>query len=113
MAKSPSLKSSANKTEAVRRKLATPTDIDSNQVSDIQTALNGLLDDAYGIYFKTKNFHWHVSGPHFRDYPLMFDAQATESLAPTDPNAARAIGRGSCGEREGPYVQILVVPCNI
>ncbi len=67
----------------------TPTDIGTNQVKDIQTALNGLLADAYAVYFKTKNFHWHVSGPHFRDYHLLFDQQATEILATTDLIAER------------------------
>src|SRR3546814_12769236 len=105
MAKSPSPKSSANKTEAVRRKLATPTDIDSNQVSDIRTALNGLLADAYGIYFKTKNFHWHVSGPNFRDYHLMFDAQATGLLATTELLSER-VTRKSDGTGKGVAVRV-------
>lgn len=69
--------------------LSTPTDLSDNKVHDIQTALNGLLANAYAIYLKTKNFHWHVSGPHFRDYHLLFDDQAAEILATTDVIAER------------------------
>ncbi len=52
-------------------------------------ALNRILADYYALYFKTKNFHWHVSGPHFREYHLLFDEQAAELLATTDPIAER------------------------
>lgn len=89
MAKATSPKAAASNKAAVKRRLATPTDISTNQVSDIQTALNGLLADAYALYLKTKNFHWHVSGPHFRDYHLLFDDHATEILATTDMIAER------------------------
>ncbi|MGP1613535.1 MAG: Dps family protein, partial [Pollutimonas bauzanensis] len=51
--------------------LATPTDLDSAATKDITAALNGILADVYALYFKTKNFHWHMSGPHFRDYHLL------------------------------------------
>lgn len=70
-------------------KLKTPTDLKSNQASDVATALNRLLADSYALYLKTKNFHWHVSGPHFRDYHLMFDEQAAEILGTTDAIAER------------------------
>lgn len=70
-------------------KLATPTDIRANKVGDVQVALNGLLADSFALYLKTKNFHWHVSGPHFREYHLLFDEQATEILAATDLIAER------------------------
>src|SRR3546814_6345433 len=60
-----------------------------NSSTGVAEALNSILADSYALYFKTKNFHWHVSGPHFRDYHLMFDAQATEILATTDLIAER------------------------
>ena len=56
--------------------LDTPTDLDDAAVKAVSEALNGLLADSYALYLKTKNFHWHVSGPHFRDYHLLFDEQA-------------------------------------
>src|SRR5918995_843377 len=56
--------------------LATPNDLGSNATTQISGALNGLLADAFALYLKTKNFHWHVSGPHFRDYHLLLDEQA-------------------------------------
>lgn len=70
-------------------KLATPTDLKDNQIKDVATALNGVLADTYALYFKTKNFHWHVSGPHFRDYHLMFDEQAAQIFATVDVIAER------------------------
>ena len=70
-------------------KLKTPTDLKSNQASNVAEALNGLLADSFALYFKTKNFHWHVSGPHFRDYHLLFDEQAAEIFATTDLIAER------------------------
>ena len=69
--------------------LNTPTDLKSNAVKAVADALNGLLADSFALYLKTKNFHWHVSGPHFRDYHLMFDEQAAEILATTDLIAER------------------------
>ena len=74
-----------------RRKapLRTPTDLGSNARRDITGALNAILADSFALYLKTKNFHWHVSGPHFRDYHLMFDEQAAELLASTDEIAER------------------------
>ena len=76
---------------AERRKapLTTPTDLGSNARRDITGALNAILADTFALYLKTKNFHWHVSGPHFRDYHLMFDEQAAELLASTDDIAER------------------------
>src|SRR6201995_2485584 len=70
-------------------RLETPTDISGNAVPEIAEALNGLVADAYALYSKTKNFHWHVSGPHFRDYHLLFDDQATEIFATIDDLAER------------------------
>ena len=76
---------------AERRKapLDTPTDLKPNAVKDISGALNILLADVIALYMKTKNFHWHVSGPHFRDYHLMFDEQADQIFAMSDPIAER------------------------
>jgi starvation-inducible DNA-binding protein len=70
-------------------KLATPTDLSSNALHGVAEALNASLADAYALYLKTKNFHWHVSGPHFRDYHLMLDDQATQILGVTDAIAER------------------------
>ena len=69
--------------------LKTPTDLRSNATKSVAEALNGVLADSFALYFKTKNFHWHVSGPHFRDYHLMFDEQAAQILAVTDAIAER------------------------
>jgi starvation-inducible DNA-binding protein len=70
-------------------KLSTPTDLSSEAVRDIAAALNALLADMFALYLKTKNFHWHVSGPHFRDYHLLLDEQADQIFATTDPIAER------------------------
>ena len=75
--------------------LKTPTDLKANAVKVVADALNGLLADSYALYLKTKNFHWHVSGPHFRDYHLMFDEQAAEILATTDLIAERVRKTGN------------------
>ncbi|MEA2874217.1 MAG: starvation-inducible DNA-binding protein [Hyphomicrobiales bacterium] len=69
--------------------LDTPTDLDDKAVTEISKALNGILADAFALYLKTKNFHWHVSGPHFRDYHLMLDEHADAIFATTDPLAER------------------------
>jgi starvation-inducible DNA-binding protein len=69
--------------------LETPTDLGSNAVKDISGALNILLADMFALYMKTKNFHWHVSGPHFRDYHLLLDEQAEQIFATTDAIAER------------------------
>ena len=74
--------------------LKTPTDIQSNAAKTVAEALNGILADSFALYLKTKNFHWHVSGPHFHDYHLMFDAQAAQIFATTDADRrARAQDR--------------------
>ena len=69
--------------------LDTPTDLKPNAVRDISGALNILLADMFALYLKTKNFHWHVSGPHFRDYHLLLDEQADQIFATTDAIAER------------------------
>ncbi len=75
--------------------LKTPTDLRSNATKNVAEALNIVLADSYALYFKTKNFHWHVSGPHFRDYHLMFDEQAAQILATTDLIAERVRKTGN------------------
>lgn len=67
----------------------TQTDLSDNAVPEIAEALNGLVAESFALYAKTKNFHWHVSGPHFRDYHLLFDEQATEIFASIDVLAER------------------------
>ena len=69
--------------------LVTPTDLNSTAVQDIAATLTATLADVYALHLKTKNFHWHMSGPHFRDYHLMFDEQAAQLFAMTDPLAER------------------------
>jgi len=70
-------------------RLSTQTDLSGNAVPEIAEALNGLVADYYALYIKTKNFHWHVSGPHFRDYHLLFDEHATQIFASVDVLAER------------------------
>lgn len=69
--------------------LATPTDLDRKATRDVSAALNAVLADVFALYLKTKNFHWHMSGPHFRDYHLLLDDQATQLFKMTDPIAER------------------------
>ena len=69
--------------------LSTPTDLSADATRDITGALNELLADVFSLYLKTKNFHWHLSGPHFRDYHLLFDEQGDQLFAMTDPIAER------------------------
>src|SRR3954471_6576662 len=69
--------------------LATPNDLGANASKEVSGGLNILLADVIALYFKTKNFHWHVSGPHFRDYHLLLDDQATQIDAMTDVIAER------------------------
>lgn len=70
-------------------RLRTPNDLGENAVKDLSGALTTLLADTYALYLKTKNFHWHVSGPHFRDYHLLLDEQADQIFAIADPIAER------------------------
>jgi starvation-inducible DNA-binding protein len=74
-----------------RRKapLATRTDLSAAATKDIAAAMNAILADAFALYLKTKNFHWHLSGAHFRDYHLLLDEQADQLYAMTDPVAER------------------------
>ena len=74
-----------------RRKspLVTPTDLKPEATRDIAGGLNAILADVFALYLKTKNFHWHMSGPHFRDYHLLLDEQSDQLYAMTDPIAER------------------------
>ena len=74
---------------AAKPPLATPTDLGGNATKDITGALNALLADTFALYFKTKNFHWHMSGPHFRDYHLLLDEHGDQIFAMTDVLAER------------------------
>jgi starvation-inducible DNA-binding protein len=69
--------------------LQTPTGLGGQATKDVSAALNLLLADVFALYVKTKNFHWHVSGPHFRDYHLLLDEQADQLYATSDPIAER------------------------
>jgi starvation-inducible DNA-binding protein len=84
-------KSDQEKTDAgaANPALRTPTNLKPEATGEIANALNGVLADVFALYMKTKNFHWHMSGPHFRDYHLLLDDQATELFAMTDPLAER------------------------
>ena len=72
-----------------RAPVDTPTDLSAEATRDIAGAMNAILADVFALYLKTKNFHWHLSGPHFRDYHLMFDEHADQLFAMTDPIAER------------------------
>src|ERR671925_2212213 len=84
---------------AARRKapLGARTDLSAAATKDIAAAMNAILADAFALYLKTKNFHWHMSGPHFRDYHLLLDEQADQLYAMTDPIAERVrkVGGGT------------------
>src|SRR5205814_10376854 len=79
--------------------LKTPTSLGADARRDISGALNALLADFFALYVKTKNFHWHVSGPHFRDYHLLLDEQADQLYAATDPIAERVRKLGGAAVR--------------
>lgn len=82
-------KRAAPKSDRAAPALATPTDLKPADVSAVAEALNMLVADAFALYVKTKNFHWHMSGPHFRDYHLLLDEQADQIFASIDPLAER------------------------
>ena len=82
----------SSREDVVRRlgaPLATPTDLKPDATRDIAGAMNAILADVFALYLKTKNFHWHVSGPHFRDYHLLLDEQGEQIFATTDDIAER------------------------
>jgi starvation-inducible DNA-binding protein len=74
---------------AVPPALTTPSGFGANAIRDIAAALNLILADVFALYLKTKNFHWHMSGPHFRDYHLLLDEQSAQIFAMTDVVAER------------------------
>jgi starvation-inducible DNA-binding protein len=69
--------------------MATPSDLDARAATEVGGAMNAVLADVFALYIKTKNFHWHMTGPHFRDYHLLLDEQANQVFAMTDPIAER------------------------
>jgi starvation-inducible DNA-binding protein len=83
----------ATKLETLRERRAAsfnaPTDLDAHAAREVSGAMNRILADVFALYLKTKNFHWHMSGPHFRDYHLLLDEQADQIFAMTDPIAER------------------------
>jgi len=84
--------SRSRREDLIRRRdapLITPTDLGAQASKDIAGAMNAILADVFALYLKTKNFHWHMSGPHFRDYHLLLDEQADQLYAMTDPIAER------------------------
>ena len=83
-------KTSSAKDANTREHLGTPTDLKPEATRDISGALSGLLADVFALYLKTKNFHWHMSGRHFRDYHLLLDEHGDQLFAMTDPIAERA-----------------------
>jgi starvation-inducible DNA-binding protein len=99
--------------ERRRAPIDTPTDLTVAATRDITGALNAVLADVFALYVKTKNFHWHLSGPHFRDYHLLFDEQADQIFAMTDPIAERVrkIG-GSTIKSVGQIVRLQRVEDN-
>jgi starvation-inducible DNA-binding protein len=83
---------SSKRKDLVRRRgapLVTPSDLGAEASKDIAGGMNAILADVFSLYLKTKNFHWHMSGPHFRDYHLLLDEQADQLYAMTDPIAER------------------------
>jgi len=86
-------RNNSTKTAELRLKrdipLTVPTDLTRSAVKDIAGAMNAILADVFALYLKTKNFHWHMSGPHFRDYHLLLDEHGDQLYAMTDPIAER------------------------
>jgi starvation-inducible DNA-binding protein len=90
-------KESSSQSAVKRRRsapLITPTDLGVEASADIAGGMNAILADVFALYLKTKNFHWHMSGPHFRDYHLLLDEQADQLYAMTDPIAERILKTG-------------------
>jgi starvation-inducible DNA-binding protein len=96
--------------DAKQRRIAplnTPTDLGPEAARDVSAALNILLADMFTLYMKTKNFHWHVSGPHFRDYHLLLDEQAAQIYAATDAIAERVRKLGATTLRSVGHISRL------
>jgi starvation-inducible DNA-binding protein len=104
----PSIRNSAMNKELAHKvrtaPLATPTALSADAVRDISAALTALLADVFALYMKTKNFHWHMSGPHFRDYHLLLDDQGDQIFAMTDPLAERVRKIGGTTLRSAGHV---------
>ena len=83
------MKTNAALDHKLQAPLITPTDLACEATKDIAGAMNAILADVFALYLKTKNFHWHLSGPHFRDYHRMLDEHADQLFAMTDPIAER------------------------
>src|ERR1700685_3310734 len=87
------MKKSKSATERLKREqlspLVTPSDLEKGATKDIAGAMNAILADVFALYLKTKNFHWHMSGPHFRDYHLLLDEHGDQLFAMTDAIAER------------------------
>jgi starvation-inducible DNA-binding protein len=109
------LREETGKAEKARRlaPLETPTHLTSNATQAISVGLTTLLADVFALYVKTKNFHWHVSGPHFRDYHLLLEEQAAQIFATTDPIAERVRKIGGTTLRSiGQIARLQRVPDN-
>jgi starvation-inducible DNA-binding protein len=91
----PKFKPRGDQGDARTPRLSTPTDLPEKAVSDIVAQINPLVADAYVLYIKTKNFHWHMSGPNFRDYHLLLDEHGDQIFASIDPLAERVRKLGS------------------
>src|SRR5436305_8685119 len=82
-------KNNSTKTAELRQRrdapLTTPTDLTHSATKNIAETMNAILADVFALYLKTKNFHWHMSGPHFRDYHLLLDEHRDQHIAMTDP----------------------------
>lgn len=95
------------KIDAAPANLKTPTDLEPEQAQAMVRAINPLIADAFAVYLKTKNFHWHLSGSHFRDYHLMLDEQADQLLGSTDPLAERVRKLGGTTLRSVSHISQL------
>jgi starvation-inducible DNA-binding protein len=93
--------------DTTRAALSTPSDLGKNATAAIATELNKLVADSFALYLKTKNFHWHMSGPHFRDYHLLLDEQSDQIFATIDPLAERARKLGQTTVRSVGHVAKL------
>jgi hypothetical protein len=92
--------------------LETPSDLKSNATTEVSGALNIVLADLFALYVKTKNFHWHVSGPHFRDYHLLLEDQATQILGATDAAAERASARSAAPQSAPSIISAACSACS-
>lgn len=94
------------------RELSTPTDLDPEEARSIVEAVNPLIADAFALFIKTKNYHWHVTGSHYRDYHLLFDEQADSILASVDPLAERVRRVGGSTVRSVAHIGQMQTICD-